>query len=496
MSLTVTRSNIKLNPDYTKVIPRFFNTGNERSLLLTGKVIRMPEETAEALVNDIDAEFSSRYKNIQAIFLKHFSLIKHLLTDIDIATLSKTKQLLIGAYFTMEYSIEAAALFNPSIVEAPDQLSTENGQLNVIVSFRATGESHISSIVFRQGVLHANGDIDFEPTGKFISEGMVTQPDKNNKTAFGNVLIQMGLPNEICADILHQLHDSFSYKEIETVIKNALPALKNEAKEKKFKHQILIAANTSYELQFSPDSLLSERVIFPVTRVEKNGIEDARFVRFAEDDGTFTYIATYTAYDGSAISPQLIITTDFLHFKIAPLHGMAAINKNLALFPRKINGQYVMLSRIDNINNYIMFSDDLFVWDEAILLQQPKYPWEFVQIGNAGSPIETEQGWLVITHGVGAMRKYCLGASLFDLHNPAIELGRLEEPLLVPNKDERDGYVPNVVYSCGSIIHGKDLILPYAVSDYASSFASVPLADLLDEILQSKTVSSTHDLLV
>jgi len=293
------------------------------------------------------------------------------------------------------------------------------------------------------------------------------------------------LPVDVFLDIMDQLNDRFSYKELENALKNSLPAIGSTVEEMKLKHEILSAVNTNYEIQFPADSLLSERVIFPVTRAEKNGMEDARFVKFTEDDGSCCYIATYTAYDGAVILPQLIITKDFCRFKIAPLHGQAAVNKNLALFPRKINGRYVMLSRIDGINNYIMFSDDLYMWEEAALLQRPKYHWEFVQIGNAGSPIETEKGWLVITHGVGAMRKYCLGASLFDLNNPTKELGRLNEPLLMPDEDERDGYVPNVVYSCGSVIHGDTLFIPYAVSDYASSFASVPLKELLNALLKS-----------
>lgn len=313
----------------------------------------------------------------------------------------------------------------------------------------------------------------------------MTQQKKDSKSDFKNLLDRISLPENLGTAILNELKDQFSYKEIEHVLENALLTIEAPFEKKKIRFDILGRVNTNYELHFSTDSLISERVIFPVTRTEKNGIEDARFVRFIEDDGSATYIATYTAYDGSFILPQLIITTDFCHFKIAPLHGKAAINKNLALFPRKINGQYVMLSRIDNINNYIMFSDDIFVWEEATLLQQPKFPWEFVQIGNAGSPIETEKGWLVITHGVGPMRKYCLGASLFDLDNPTRELGRLKEPMLVPNEDERDGYVPNVVYSCGSIIHGNKLFIPYAVSDHASSFATVSLSELLDEILKS-----------
>lgn len=485
MSLPVTRLDVRLHPDYKKVIPRFFNTGDQRSLFLIQKILQMQPNDALALLRQIFDEFSLRYKNIQSIFIKHFELIRHLLTENEQLSLSEEKKLLIGSYFTMEYSIEAAALFNPSIVEDPDQRGAGAGQKKVIISFRATGESHISSIVFKQGLLDENAMIHFEPAGRFISEGLVIQQKRDNKIDFKDLLGQIALPENMGSDILNHLPEQFSYKEIEGVLKNALSPIESVSEKKKVRYDILSMVNTSYELHFPDDSLLSERVIFPVTRTEKNGIEDARFVKFAEDDGTFTYIATYTAYDGSFILPQLIITTDFRHFKIAALHGKAAINKNLALFPRKINGQYAMLARIDGMNNYIMFSDDIYSWEEAALLQQPKYPWEFIQIGNAGSPIETEKGWLVITHGVGPMRKYCLGASLFNLNDPTIELGRLKEPLLVPNEDERDGYVPNVVYSCGSIIHGNKLFIPYAVSDHASSFATVCLNELLDEILKS-----------
>jgi predicted GH43/DUF377 family glycosyl hydrolase len=485
MTLTISRGNIKLSPDYKKVIPRFFNTGNERSQLLIHRILQLDDMSVETLLYNIFSEFSGRYQKIEAIFLNHYREIEHLLTDCDKSALSENKKLLTGAYFTMEYSIESAALFNPSIVEDINQNGVGKEQKRVIVSFRATGESHISSIVFKRGILKTNGSIHFEPSGKFISEGTVTQQERESKTAFRKVLTQVNLPEEIFLNILDQLNDKFLYKELEAALKNSLPAIGSPAEEKKLKHEILSAVNTNYEIQFAADSLLSERVIFPITRAEKNGMEDARFVQFKEDDGNLSYIATYTAYDGSVILPQLIITKDFCHFKIAPLHGKGAVNKNLALFPRKINGKYVMLSRIDGINNYIMFSDDLYMWEEAALLQQPRYPWEFVQIGNAGSPVETEKGWLVITHGVGPMRKYCLGASLFDLNDPKIELGRLREPLLMPDEDERDGYVPNVVYSCGSIINGDKLFIPYAVSDYASSFATVPLKELLDTLLES-----------
>jgi predicted GH43/DUF377 family glycosyl hydrolase len=220
-----------------------------------------------------------------------------------------------------------------------------------------------------------------------------------------------------------------------------------------------------------------------MSELERKGIEDARFVKFTEDDGSVHYYATYTAFDGALIMPKLLETKDFYNFRIRPLHGAGAKNKNLALFPRKINGNYVMLSRIDGINNYIMYSNNINLWESPQLLQQPLHPWEFVQIGNCGSPIETEHGWLVITHGVGPMRRYVLGASLFKIDDPSIEIGRLKEPLLSPNADEREGYVPNVVYSCGGIVNDGKLILPYGLSDYSSSFATIDLNALLDKVL-------------
>jgi predicted GH43/DUF377 family glycosyl hydrolase len=245
-------------------------------------------------------------------------------------------------------------------------------------------------------------------------------------------------------------------------------------------------ASSHYEIQFSLDTAISERVIFPISDTERHGIEDARWVKFTDDDDTVTYYATYTAYDGSAILPKLMQTKDFYHFTVLPLHGEIAQNKGMAMFPRKINGKYAMLCRIDGVNNYIAFSDQIGMWRTAQLLMRPKYHWEFIQIGNGGSPIETEEGWLVLTHAVGPLREYVLSAGLFDLDNPTKEIGRLSEPLLMPNQDEREGYVPNVVYSCGSILHNGNLIIPYAMSDYASTYATVDLKELLDELKRPK----------
>jgi predicted GH43/DUF377 family glycosyl hydrolase len=482
MKLHVNRIQVRLDPDFKKVIPRFFNTGEERSKRLLETISQMPEEQAANVLKQVLSDFRSRYKNIHEVFEKHFDKIKDMIPGQGL-NLSTEKKLLIGSYFTMEYSVEAAALFNPSIVEDPDQSGAGPGEKNVLLSFRATGESHISSLVFKRAKLDKLSMIHIEPSGKFLKEGEVNSRKLNGKAAFEEMLATMKLPKGVGEDILVKLKDNFSYYEIESAVRSALDRLEPGRQKTRLKYDILSMVNTSYELKFDPRSYLSERVIFPVTFTEKNGIEDARFVKFTDEDDSSIYIATYTAYDGTYILPHLIETKDFLHFKVSPLHGKSAINKNLALFPRKVNGKYVMLSRIDGFRNYIMFSDDLYLWETATVLQEPKFPWELVQIGNGGSPIETDRGWLVITHGVGPMRRYCLGASLFDLEDPTIELGRLNEPLLMPNEHERFGYVPNVVYSCGAMVHEEKLFIPYAVSDHATSFATINLKELLDEIL-------------
>jgi len=282
--------------------------------------------------------------------------------------------------------------------------------------------------------------------------------------------------------LVNKLPDSFDYVTLKKEIAELEQAEKNESNLYALE-KILWLADSYHYIHFSLDTDLSNRVIFPISEFEQKGVEDARFIRFTNEDRSYSYYATYTAYDGVTIQPKLLFTENFYDFKIMPLYGSGAKNKNLALFPRKINGSYAMVSRIDGVNNYIMFSDKVNVWENPQLLQEPKYPWEFIQIGNCGSPIETDKGWLLITHGVGAMRRYCLGVSLFSLDDPSKELGRLKEPLLMPNDEEREGYVPNVLYSCGSIVHNGQLIIPYGLSDYGTGFATVPLEPLLDKIL-------------
>jgi len=286
--------------------------------------------------------------------------------------------------------------------------------------------------------------------------------------------------------VLDELGDNFTYGELKRCVQKARENLELSASKEILLSEIMWLASSHYEIQFSLDTAISERVIFPISETEKNGIEDARWVKFTNDDGSKVYYATYTAYDGRVILPKMMETKDFYHFKVLPLHGEIAQNKGMALFPRKIKGKYAMLCRIDGVNNYIAFSDQIGIWRNAQLLQRPKFPWEFIQIGNAGSPIETQEGWLVITHAVGPLREYVLAAALYDLDDPAKEIGRLREPLLMPNQEEREGYVPNVVYSCGSMLHNGDLVIPYAMSDYASTYATVDLNDLLAELKRPK----------
>jgi predicted GH43/DUF377 family glycosyl hydrolase len=396
--------------------------------------------------------------------------------------------MLIGSYFTMEYSVDSAALFNPSIIEHPYQSELGPNEKRVIISLRATGEGHISSIVFRTGILDRKGNFTLEPVGKMMEEAQLIKRHIYDKQSFTSKLQEMDfhsiIPHEL---ILDKLGDSFTYGELRKSVEDVRASLHLAADKESLINQIVWLASSHYELQFSLDTNISERVIFPVSINEKNGIEDARFVKFTEDNGDVMYYATYTAYNGNTILPKLLFTKDFYHFNSLPVHGEIAQNKGMALFPRKINGKYAMLCRLDGFNNYIAFSDSINIWREAKLIQQPKFPWEIIQIGNCGSPIETDKGWLILTHGVGPMREYAIGASLFDLDNPEIEIGRLKSPLLTPNEEEREGYVPNVVYSCGSIIHNENLILPYAMSDYASTYATINLNELLDELQKSKT---------
>jgi predicted GH43/DUF377 family glycosyl hydrolase len=488
MSTTVNRKPIRFYSDPKRVIARFFFPGPEtRVQSIIQKVVTMPDQAAQLSLNQSLRDFSARHRNISKIYYKHFERVRDIMAgrNGDLNTLSEFKKLLIGAYFTSEYSIESAAFFNPSMVEDPDQTGLQEGQKRVIISFRATGEGHISSIVFRGGILDKNNNLEVKPTGKLVDEAEAVRNFVYQKETFFKKLSEMQSDCEIVKYVMDKLRFEFDYNELHNAVEATIREKNPDYEQRQILQTVNWLADSHYEISFSLDTAISERVIFPMAAAESNGIEDARFVKFNDSDGSIKYFATYTAYNGHSILPKLVETKDFYHFKIGPLHGKNAQNKGMALFPRKINGKYAMLSRLDGVNNYIMFSEDINLWHDAIKIQEPKFPWEFIQIGNCGSPIETEYGWLVITHGVGTMRKYCLGATLLDLDDPTKVIGQLSEPMLTPNEEEREGYVPNVVYSCGSIIHGDELVVPYAMSDTASTFASVPLEELFSRLIPS-----------
>jgi predicted GH43/DUF377 family glycosyl hydrolase/CheY-like chemotaxis protein len=488
MAMNVTRMPVHFEPDPKRVIVRFFMPGGiSRAKKIISRVMELAESDASQVLNQTLRDFSNRHRNITRIFSKHFDRVSHLVVELgyDLQKIKKERQLLVGAYFTHEYSIESAAFFNPSLVEDPDQSHLQRNQKRIIVSFRATGEGHVSSVVFRGGVLGADNNIDFDPASRLVDEAETIKLHVYEKSNFLSKLHDMHLEDyDVVDKIFSPLGDTFVFNDLRNRIAEYQKSTEIKITDQKVLQSIKWIANAQYQITFSFDTAIAERVIFPISDSESNGIEDARFVRFTDDDGTARYYATYTAYNGFVILPQLIETSDFYTFKIMPIYGKYAQNKGMALFPKKVNGLYAMLSRNDGENNYIMYSDHINNWDnEPILLQEPRFPWEFIQLGNSGSPIETEHGWLVITHGVGAMRRYCMGAILLDPDDPSKVIGQLPIPLLTPNEEEREGYVPNVVYSCGSIIHNNTLIIPYAMSDYSSGFASVSMDEIFETML-------------
>jgi len=478
--LKVKRKSIKIVGDTSRVITRL-HLPDERYRIpkIIQRIMSLPDKAAENLIAQIMIDFSGRHKDLGHIFERHLNEVKgYLPRDI---MLSDVQKALIGAYFTKEYSIESAALFNPSIVPHPDQSHLKKGSLRFIMSLRATGEGHVSSIVFRSGVLDRLNRFLFDPISDFVETPDLQIDPVYKRNPFQRKLHEMEAINEITAYILNQLAEDFTYNElIEKIgMLRAKPQFLEARQNRTFEIMCWLA-DSNYEVSFPADHRISERVIFPVSKNESRGIEDARFVQFFDNREEFTYYATYTAYNGNTILPQLIETKDFLKFNILTLNGKAVQNKGMALFPRKIGDRYVMLSRQDGENNHIMFSDNIHFWQESQIIQEPKHPWEFIQIGNCGSPLETDEGWIVLTHGVGPMRQYCIGAILLDLEKPTKIIARLDEPLLAPHAKEREGYVPNVVYSCGAIIHNNALVIPYAMSDINSGIATVDVRELLN----------------
>jgi predicted GH43/DUF377 family glycosyl hydrolase len=480
MSIAIRRTAMVLKPDQTRVLLRPFRPGSpERIAAIITRVLAIPESEVEGLLHGICDDFSKRHEHIREIFQERYEQVRECLWAES--ECSELRQLLIGSYFLAEYSLESAALFNPSIVEHPDQTGLPPGSLRFLLSLRATGEGHVSSITFRTGVVTSDHDVVVTPPTGYLTEPKQVANPHYEKALFRRRLDEMGLNDDFTHRVMRYLEDVFTLEALRTSLQTEQfrsPEGMTPV-EQQMAQGIWMLARSNYEVQFREEQNVSERILFPATPSQRNGIEDARFVRFQEEDGRLTYFATFTAYDGTMVVPELLETRDFLRFCFRTLNGPAARNKGMALFPRKIGGKYAMLSRQDNESIFLMYSDNVHFWNDNILLLLPAFPWELIQIGNCGSPIETPAGWLVLSHGVGPMRKYCIGAFLLDLEDPSRVIGRLREPLLQPNADEREGYVPNVVYSCGALLHGDLLILPYGLADHATGFATVSLAEVL-----------------
>jgi predicted GH43/DUF377 family glycosyl hydrolase len=479
LPIRIRHHDLTLTPESARVILRpFIPSSTHRITTIIGRALTLSEEEVERDLEAVLKDFDSRHVDIESPLLANFErVVPYLFTQ---RPLLRSRKLLIGALFSGEYALESAALFNPSIVPHPSQKGVAKGALRFIMSLRATGEGHISSIEFRTGVIDPTGGISLDPVSRFVTVPELDPNPSYRKDLFITKLHEMGFDNGASIAVMEPLGEGFTRSELNQSVlrikRETQPVTQGLTNTLTC---IQWLADSNYEMHFSPKLAMSERIIFPVSANESNGIEDARFVRLVDDDGSVTYCATYTAYNGHAILPQLIETKDFLHFRVLTLNGTAVQNKGMALFPRRVDGKYAMLSRQDDENLFIMFSDNPHYWSDPKLLLRPCEIWESVKIGNCGSPIETEAGWLVLTHGVGPMRKYCIGAALLDLADPTKVIGRLREPLIVPEGSGREGYVPNVVYSCGALIHGRELILPYAMSDRATAIASVSLDELL-----------------
>ena len=478
-SLKLQATGVALRPNSARVLIRPFIPGDPvRIANIIQRALALSESEVEDQLVAVTEEFGSRHLNLRTFWRRHFDRVKaHVSTD---RPLSEARQLYIGALFSGEYALEAAALFNPSIVPHPDQTGLTNGELRFILSLRATGEGHISSIEFRTGIIRVDDTVAMEEPSRFVTAPVQNPNPTYLKSVFLHKLTEMGFENEWSRAVMTSLGAEFTLSDLEAVTRSTPTGTGRIPREvQRTIECVRWLAESNYEVHFDPSVAVSERIIFPVSSNESNGMEDARFVRFVEDDGRVMYYATYTAYNGRAILPQLLETTDFLNFRALTLNGRAVQNKGMAFFPRRIDGRYAMISRQDDENLFLMFSDNPHFWSDPQILRRPSLAWEAVKIGNCGSPIETEAGWLVITHGVGPMRKYCIGALLLDLHNPSKVIAELREPLLWASGSEREGYVPNVVYTCGALVHRGRLVLPYGLSDTVSTIKTIALDELL-----------------
>ncbi|WP_297704725.1 glycoside hydrolase family 130 protein [uncultured Eudoraea sp.] len=470
------RSKTVLKADPKRVILLFNSLGigtyttKNRAEDLVQRVLKLTDAEIEIMYRDLLREFNHRHKDLSSAFLKFYGHIVDLVpTDLQ---LSKEKKLLLGAHFAKEYSIQSAALFNPSIVPHPNQENLGEGEKRFIISLRSVGEGHISSIEFREGIISIDGEVTLDKITPFA-----THSDKDLSIGYNKdqLKLRAATISNFDTSIFEALPSDFTYPDYKAALE-AKVFSEYDTDAQKFLFDFI---DTNYNLVADTESPLSERVIFPSAKGESMGMEDVRFVEFKHENGQKEFIGTYTAYDGHKITPQLILTEDFIHFKIRTMYGKAVSDKGFALFPEKINGKFVMTARQGGEDLTIMESDDLYYWNEFKVIMTPQFTWGLVQQGNCGSPLKTEQGWLLLTHAVGPLRKYVISAVLLDLEQPEKIIGKLNFPLISPNEEEREGYVPNVVYSCGAMMHNDHLVIPYAMSDSASSFATVSVSEIL-----------------
>ncbi len=475
--MSVYRYPQKLFADPKRVILRFLDVGEERSVAVIDKILQLKEKDVAALTDRIFSEFGNRHRQFEKNILNNFKRVEKYSTAGN--DFSLNTKIVIGAYFSKEYSIESAALFNPSLTVHPDQTGLDKDELRFVLSLRATGEGHISSIEFRTGIIDSHGDIAIDPVGKFSCQPEIKKDAVYSKDALRSRFRNTGGSYK---KLFNLLPPKFSLEELNSLLYGMEDKYQDDPSLKNAVSEILDFSESNYEAGFEDAIGMSEKVLFPQSKSESAGLEDLRLVRFRDDDGSCRYYGTYTAYNGSSFRVQMLETDDFNNFRINTLHGKAVKDKGMALFPRKINGKYMMITRQGGVNIGIMSSDSLFYWDKYRMLKKPQEPWELIQLGNCGSPLETSEGWLLITHAVGPLRKYVISACLLDLNNPDMVIGTLKEPLIVPEKSEREGYVPNVVYSCGSVLHGENLIIPFAMSDSCTGFAGIKLSDLFERM--------------
>jgi len=469
-NISVKRLNLKLKADPKRVIIPLLYFNRRRGQVLISKIKKLTEEDVENYLSDVIHLYSKRHRDINSILMKNFSYISRLFPDIS--NFSKKRKLLTGSYFSYEYTFEGAALFNPSMVPHFDQSGLKEGEKRFIISLRSTGEGHISSITFRTGMVNERGDVTLDEN-PIYSNCSVKAPVKTYSKEF--IKDRISYFENIDNKLIDKLPEQFTENEAQIYLQ------KINKNNTITKDVVLEIIDSNYDIEFPDNTPLNESVIFPNAKIENKGLEDARFVKFSDNDTT-SYYATYTAYNGFKIKVQLIETNDFIKFKIRTLYGAGVQDKGMALFPEKINGKYAMITRQGGYQLNIMYSDNLYFWNDFSPLLLPERSWELVQIGNCGSPIKTKKGWLLLTHAVGPVRRYVISAALLDLKDPSKVISTLEYPLMEPTESERNGYVPNVLYSCGSMLNKDKLIIPYAMSDSATEFAVLDIDNLLNAL--------------